>query len=41
MSGATFTPIEDEDAERPEPPKVIDHTSTTTAERDRDRSKLS
>ncbi len=32
---------EDEDAERPEPPKVIDHTSTTTAERDRDRSKLS
>ena len=32
---------EDEDAERPEPPKVIDHPSTTTAERDRDRSKLS
>ena len=32
---------EDEDAEPPEPPKVIDHPSTTTAERDRDRSKLS
>jgi sec-independent protein translocase protein TatA len=31
---------EDEDAERPDP-KVIDHPSTTTAERDRDRSKLS
>ena len=33
---------EDEDAQVPEPPKVIDHTSTTTtAERDRDRSKMS
>jgi sec-independent protein translocase protein TatA len=31
---------EDEDAERPDP-KVIEHPSTTTAERDRDRSKLS
>jgi len=29
-----------EDAERPDP-KVIEHPSTTTAERDRDRSKLS
>ena len=33
---------EDEDAQVPEPPKVIDHTSTTTtAERYRDRSKMS
>ena len=31
---------EDEDAERPDT-KVIEHPSTTTAERDRDRSKLS
>ena len=31
---------EDEDAERPDP-NVIEHPSTTTAERDRDRSKLS
>jgi sec-independent protein translocase protein TatA len=31
---------EDEDAERPDP-KVIEHPSTTTTERDRDRSKLS
>jgi sec-independent protein translocase protein TatA len=31
---------EDEDSQVPEPPKVIDHPSTT-AERDRDRSKLS
>ena len=31
---------EDEDAGRPDP-KVIEHPSTTTAERDRDRSKLS
>jgi len=31
---------EDEDAERPDH-KVIEHPSTTTAERDRDRSKLS
>jgi sec-independent protein translocase protein TatA len=32
---------EDEDAGRPEPPKVIDYPPTTAAERDRDRSKLS
>ena len=33
---------EDEDAEvGSKPPKVIDNPSTTTAERDRDRSKMS
>ena len=31
----------DEDQEKPEVPKVIDHkASTTTSERDRDRSKI-